>query len=95
MPTRPITEIQKGILSKKIIEDLQQFFKDNFIEVKRITLHEKTNSIKFYQVHFDNRSIVDIDIITKSLDKYGYIAKSFNGSLPDSFYLLVCVNKKI
>ena len=95
MATKPITEMQKDILSKRIIEDLRQFFRDNFIEVKQIILHEKNNSIKFYQVHFDNKSVVDIDVITKSLDKFGYVAKSFNGNLPRTFFLLVWLNKKI
>ena len=95
MPTKPITEMQKDVLSKRIIEDLRQFFRDNFIEVKQIILHEKNNSIKFYQVHFDNKSVVDIDVITKSLDKFGYVAKSFNGNLPRTFFLLVWLNKKI
>ena len=91
--TDSIIELNKDISSKKIIKDLHEFFSDNHIETKKIMRHG-TGTVKFYEIHFDNRPTVDIDVITK-LEKYGYTPKSFHACLPNSFYLLVLVNKKI
>ena len=94
MADRNIIELNKDNLSKKIIKDLHEFFNDNHIQTKKIMRHGDTGTVKFYEIHFDNSPTVDIDVITK-LDKYGYIPKSFHACLPNSFYLLVLVNKKI
>ena len=95
MSNKEVSSLQKQILSKKFINDIHQFFKDNYVNVKKIVQHGNSDTIRFYEIHFDNNSTIDMDIITKSLDKYGYTPKSLHGSLPDSFYLLVLVNKKI
>jgi hypothetical protein len=94
MPNHSIIQLNKEFLSKKIIKDLHEFFDDNHIQTKKIMRHGDTGTIKFYEIHFDNRPTVDIDVISK-LDKYGYTPKSLHACLPNSFYLLVLVNKKI
>ena len=95
MPNNAVLGIKKDILSKRIISDIQQFFNDNHIHVQKIRKYNNTDSMKFYEIHFDNLESYDIDIITEKLDKYGYTPKSLHGNLPDSFYLLVLVNKQI
>lgn len=93
-----LTDLAKDILSKRAIDDLQQFFKDNYVDVNKIVVHGQNTingSIKFYEIHFDNTSTVDMDLISKSLDRFGYTPKSFHGCLPDSFYLLVLMRKKL
>ena len=79
--------------SKTHVKDLQEFFNDNYIDVFKIVEHGQGNSIKFYEIHFNNSSTVDFDVL-KLLDKLGYTPKSLHGTLPNSFYLLVLVNKK-
>lgn len=95
LPNNAVLGIKKNIFSKRIIQDIQQFFNDNHLHVNKITKHGQGDSIKFYEIHFDNLESYDIDVITEKLDKYGYTPKSLHGNLPNSFYLLVLVNKKI
>ena len=95
LPNNAVLGIKKDILSKRIISDIQQFFNDNHLHVNKILKHGQGDSIKFYEIHFDNLESYDIDVITEKLDQYGYTPKSLHGNLPDSFYLLVLVNKKI
>lgn len=87
-------ELQNDVISKKIVKDLQEFFNDNYIDVLKIIPHGYGGTLKFYEIHFDNKSIVDLETLT-SLDKFGYTPKSLRGSLPDSFFLLVLLRKKI
>jgi len=91
--TPSISELNMDTLSKNIIKDLHEFFKDNHIQTKKIMRHG-IGTIKFYEIHFDNIPTIDVDILA-NLDKYGYIPKSFKACLPNSFYLLVLVNKKV
>ena len=95
MPNLAVLGLQRDMISKKIINDIQEFFNDNHLHVNKIIKHGNTDSIRFYEIHFDNLESYDIDVITEKLDKYGYTPKSLHGNLPDSFYLLVLVNKKI
>ena len=95
LPNKALLDLQKNMLSKKIVDDLKEFFDDNSIEVLKIVQHGQGDTIKFYEVHFDNRSTVDIDVLTKNLDKFGYTAKSLHGNMPDSYFLLVLLRKKI
>ena len=95
MVNKAVLELHKNLLSKKIIDDLKEFFKDNYIDVSKIVQHGQGGTIKFYEIHFDNNSTVDIDTVTKSLDKFGYTPKSLHGNLPESYFLLVLLRKKI
>ena len=94
MPIRPMSDSQKTILNSNIVDDLTQFFKDNYVDVIKVVQHGNSDSVKFYEIHFNHDSKFDVDLIPK-LDKFGYIPKSFHSNVFGAFHLLVVVNKKI
>lgn len=87
--------IQKEILQKNIIKNLDELMNKLAIKTSKITIEAKSD-VYSYQIHFSNESdLPDMDILITELNNAGYITKRFFGNLPESFYLKVMREKPI
>lgn len=90
-----MVKAQKAKLQQIVVDDLKQFFIDKKIRTTKI-LPNHEDDVRFYQVHFDNFTTnAEFEILEKDLREYGYEPKRHRGNLPESFYLIVMLVKKL